>query len=130
MDRHYAWSVAVDPADADCWYVSASTGARAAHRQDGDSQAVLYRRTGDGPWQPLGAPAGEDPEAPLHHPNTTMPYALATLPGWPDGLIVGMRDGTLLLSGDRGETFAPVAADIPGILAMSVVARPETSELR
>ena len=24
-DRHYAWSIAVDPDDADCWYVSAST---------------------------------------------------------------------------------------------------------
>ncbi len=30
-DRHYAWSVTVDPDDADCWYVSASTGPLAAH---------------------------------------------------------------------------------------------------
>jgi hypothetical protein len=48
---------------------------------------------------------------------------LATLPGWPDGLIVGLRDGTVLLSADRGETFAPVEADIPGILTMSAVSR-------
>ena len=49
-----------------------------------------------------------------------MPYALATLPGWPDGLIAGMRDGTLLVSDDRGETFTSIAADIPGILTMSL----------
>ncbi len=131
MDRHYAWSVAVDPADADCWYVSASTGARSAHRRDGgDAQAVLYRTTDAASWHPLGAPAEEEPDALLHHPNATMPYALATLPGWPDGLLVGMRDGTLLLSDDRGETFTPIAADIPGILTMSVVTRPATSDLR
>lgn len=123
MDRHYAWSVAVDPADPELWYVSASTGARAAHRTDGgDAQAVLYRTDDARRWHPIGAPAGQDPAAPLHHPNRAMPYALATLPGWPGGLIVGLRDGTLLLSGDRGATFAPVAADIPGLLTMSVVA--------
>lgn len=121
MDRHYAWSVAVDPVDADCWYVSASTGPRSAHRLDGDAQAVLYRRTGGGSWHPLGAPAGEEPSAPLHHPNLAMPYALATLPGWPGGLIVGLRNGTLLVSDDLGAAFAPIAADIPGILTLSVV---------
>ena len=123
MDRHYAWSVAVDPADPDCWYVSASTGARSAHRRDGDSQAVLYRTTDANTWHPLGAPAGEAPEAPLHYPNPEMPYALATLPGWPDGLIVGMRNGTLLLSDDRGENFTPIEAGIPGILTMSITTR-------
>ena len=30
-DRHYTWSVAVDPEDPECWYVSASTGPFAAH---------------------------------------------------------------------------------------------------
>ncbi len=30
-DRHYTWSVAVDPDDPDLWYVSASTGPFAAH---------------------------------------------------------------------------------------------------
>jgi len=129
MDRHYAWSVAADPADPDCWYVSASTGPRSAHRQDGDAQAVLSRRNGEGPWQPLGVPAGSDPAALLHHPNARMPYALATLPGWPDGLIVGMRDGTLLASDDRGETFAPIEAGVPGILTMSVVSRSGTATL-
>jgi hypothetical protein len=124
MDRHYAWSVAVDPVDPDCWYVSASTGPRSAHRLDGDAQAVLCRRTGPGRWQPLGIPAGSDPAAPLHHPNTRMPYALATLPGWPSGLIVGLRDGALLASDDAGDTFMPIEAGIPGILTLSVVPYP------
>jgi photosystem II stability/assembly factor-like uncharacterized protein len=123
MDRHYAWSVAVDPVDPDCWYVSASTGARAAHRQNGDAQGVLYRRTGGGPWKPLGVPAGEEPDALLHHPNDVMPYALATLPGWPDGLIVGLRDGTVLLSSDRGETYSRLDTDIPGILTFTTCLR-------
>jgi hypothetical protein len=121
MDRHYAWSVAADPVDPNCWYVSASTGPFVAHRQDGDAQAGLWRKLGDAPWEPLGSPAGDDPDAPLHHPNRAMPYALATLPGWPDGLIVGLRGGTLLLSEDRGETFAVLEAGIPGILTMSAV---------
>jgi hypothetical protein len=42
-DRHYTWSVAVDPDDADCWYVSASTGPFAAHGRR-DPQALIYRR--------------------------------------------------------------------------------------
>ena len=37
-DRHYTWSVAVDPEDPDLWYVSASTGPFAAHGR-GDPQA-------------------------------------------------------------------------------------------
>jgi photosystem II stability/assembly factor-like uncharacterized protein len=123
MDRHYAWSVAVDPADADCWYVSASTGAFAAHRQDGNARAVLYRTTDAQSWHPLGIPANEAPDALLHHPNDVMPYALATLPEWPDGLIVGMRDGTILLSDDRGETFRRLETGIGGILTMSVTSR-------
>src|SRR5919198_6137723 len=45
-DRHYTWSVAVDPDDAGTWYVSASTGPGAAHGR-GDPQARLYPRRGD-----------------------------------------------------------------------------------
>src|SRR4029453_1556276 len=42
-DRHYTWSVAVDPEDPDLWYVSASTGPFAAHGGR-DPQARIYRR--------------------------------------------------------------------------------------
>jgi hypothetical protein len=52
MDRHYTWSVAVDPEDPDRWFVSASTGPMRAHG-DGDPQAGIFRRDGDHPWQRL-----------------------------------------------------------------------------
>ena len=52
-DRNYTWSVAVDPDDPDCWYLSASTGPFAADGR-GDPQALLYRRRGQGAWRPLG----------------------------------------------------------------------------
>src|SRR5947207_240311 len=42
-DRHYTWAVTVDPDDADCWYLSASTGPFAAHGR-GDPPARIYRR--------------------------------------------------------------------------------------
>src|ERR687887_640932 len=52
-DRHYTWAVAVDPEDADLWYVSASTGPFAAHGGR-DPEARLYAwRDGEG-----GAVAG------------------------------------------------------------------------
>ncbi|MBX6342602.1 MAG: hypothetical protein IRY97_09105, partial [Thermomicrobiaceae bacterium] len=67
MDRHYVWGLAVDPADPDLWYVSATFGPREAHDAE-DARAVLYRRRGDGPWEPLG---GGFPS-----PSPEMPYAL------------------------------------------------------
>lgn len=122
MDRHYAWSVAADPVNPDLWYVSASTGAHAAHRENGNSEAVLYRTDDAESWHPLGADSSDDtPDTPLHHPNKEMPYALATLPGWPDGLIVGLCNGTVLVSADAGTSFATLKADIPSILTLSVV---------
>src|SRR4029453_4609603 len=51
-DRHYTWSVTVDPDDADLWYLSASTGPYAPHGRS-DPQARIYRRRDGEPWQPL-----------------------------------------------------------------------------
>src|ERR687895_586471 len=48
-DRHYTWSVAVDPGDPEVWFLSASTGPFAAHGRR-DPQANLYRRAGGG-WE-------------------------------------------------------------------------------
>lgn len=123
MDRHYAWSVAADPVNADLWYVSASTGAASAHRQNGDAQAVLYRTNDANSWQPLGEGSQRESGSLLHSPNDVMPYGLATLPGWPDGLIVGLRNGTVLLSDDAGGSFRALDVDIPGILTLSAVPR-------
>jgi len=93
-DRHYTWSVAVDPQDPECWYVSASTGPRAAHGR-GDPQARIYRRRGDEPWQLL---AGGLPD-----PLPAMPYALLATDG---RLFAGLADGQIWESPDGGESWA------------------------
>ena len=95
-DRHYAWSVTVDPDDADCWYVSASTGPYAAHGRR-DPQARIYRRRDGEPWQSL---AGGLPE-----PLPAMPYALLATDG---RLFAGLADGQLWESRDRGDAWSPL----------------------
>ena len=93
LDRHYSWSVSVDPSDPDCWYVSASTGPYAAHGR-GDPQARIYRRRDGEPWRPL---AGGLPE-----PLSAMPYALVATDG---RLVAGLADGQLWESPDRGDSW-------------------------
>jgi hypothetical protein len=96
-DRHYTWSVAVDPMDPDCWYVSASTGPFAAHGR-GDPQASIYRRRGRESWQSL---AGGLPE-----PLEAMPYALHAADG---RLFAGLADGQLWQSLDQGDSWSRCA---------------------
>jgi photosystem II stability/assembly factor-like uncharacterized protein len=96
-DRHYTWSVAVDPDDPDRWFVSASTGPFAAHGR-GSAQAVVYRWEGDGPWETLDGGLG--------HPLDAMPYAFAFADGQ---LVMGLSDGTVYTSADRGETWEQAA---------------------
>ena len=92
-DRHYTWSVAVDPDDPDLWYVSASTGPFAAHGGR-DPQARIYRRRATEAWQAL---AGGLPE-----PLPAMPYALVAENG---RLLAGLADGQIWETEDRGETW-------------------------
>ena len=92
-DRHYTWSVAVDPDDPELWYVSASTGPFAAHGR-GDPQARIFRRHAGEPWRPL---AGG-----LLEPLPAMPYALVTNDG---RVFAGLADGQIWESGDRGDTW-------------------------
>jgi photosystem II stability/assembly factor-like uncharacterized protein len=91
-DRHYTWSVAVDPDDPGLWYVSASTGPFAAHG-GGDPQARIFRRH-DATWRAL---AGGLPE-----PLPAMPYALVATDR---RLFAGLADGQLWESPDRGDTW-------------------------
>ena len=94
-DRNYTWSVAVDPEDPDCWYVSASTGPFAAHGGPGrDPQARIFRRVGEEPWHAL---SGGLPE-----PLPAMPYALVVADG---RVFAGLADGTLWESRDRGDSW-------------------------
>jgi len=109
-DRHYTWSVAVDPEDPGLWYVSASTGPFAAHgMRGGDPQARIFRRAREGGWIPL---AGGLPE-----PLPSMPYALVAAEG---RLFAGLANGELWESRDRGDTWrrCELSQPLSGLLAL------------
>ena len=97
-DRHYTWSVAVDPEDPECWYVSASTGPYAAHGGR-DPQARIYRRRGGEAWEPLNGG--------LLDPLEAMPYALLATG---DRLFAGLADGQIWQSFDQGDHWHPLRA--------------------
>jgi photosystem II stability/assembly factor-like uncharacterized protein len=107
-DRDYTWALAVDPDDPDVWFVSASTGPFAAHR-GGDPRARLYRRAGHAPWRPLD-----------DAPTSSMPYALAFAAG--GTLVLGLLDGRLFTSDDRGDSWRAVEhrGDVPRVAALAV----------
>jgi hypothetical protein len=92
-DRHYTWSVAVDPDDPELWYVSASTGPRAAHG-GGRPEAAIYRRRGARPWERVNGG--------LADPLPAMPYALATRGAH---VYAGLANGEIWTSPDRSETW-------------------------
>jgi photosystem II stability/assembly factor-like uncharacterized protein len=96
-DRHYTWSVAVDPEDPECWYVSASTGPYAAHG-GADPQARIYRRRNGEPWRPLADG--------LPEPLPAMPYVLLATE---NRLFAGLADGQLWESRDRGDSWTSCA---------------------
>ena len=109
-DRHYSWSVAVDPDDPDLWYVSVSTGPFRAHRP-GDPQAHIYRRENGG-WRALTEG--------LPDPLPAMPYALVARK---EGLLAGLADGALWKSDDRGDTWRRCelrGAVLTGIVALAL----------
>lgn len=112
-DRHYAWSVAVDPEDPDLWYVSASAGPFAAHG-GGDPQARIFCRRGGETWHALGRG--------LPEPLPAMPYALVATN---ERLFAGLADGQVWESRDRGETWEQldVGGDPPrALVALSFAA--------
>jgi hypothetical protein len=111
-DRHYAWSVAVDPADPELWYVSASTGPFAAHGRR-DPQARIFRRRDD-TWDSL--------DGGLPDPLPAMPYALVATDAW---LFAGLANGELWTSEDRGESWRLEVrgAQLGGIRALALAAK-------
>jgi photosystem II stability/assembly factor-like uncharacterized protein len=107
-DRHYTWALAVDPADPDCWFVSAAPGPFDAHGSR-PAQAALYRWRGDGPWEEL--------DLGLQRPLDTMPYALSATG---DGLVAALRDGRLFRSDDQGDNWRPLEAEgLTQVVAMA-----------
>ena len=113
LDRHYAWAEAIDPSDPDLWYVSVSRSPFDAHG-GGDGQARLWRSCGDG-WVAVDS-WGAEPAL------RRMPYALAALPGEPGRLLVGLRGGTLLLTGDAGESWSRLTLELPDVVGLAVAA--------
>jgi hypothetical protein len=99
-DRHYCWALAVDPADPDRWWCSASTGPMAAHGGR-DAQARIYRWQ-DGRWHALTDVLSR------------MPYALLARDGV---LYAGYADGVIQASEDGGESWEDVAF-LPAVLAL------------
>lgn len=108
MDRHYTWGLAVDSADPDLWYVSATYSAREAHRKNGKSEAKIFRKRGDEPWESL-----YDDTLPY------MPYALLAPRDEPGSLIAGMQNGSLFASDDAGDTWRQLDVKLPGLLALA-----------
>jgi len=108
-DRHYTWSVAVDPDEPERWYVSASTGPFAAHGGR-DPQARIYRRE-EGVWRAL---AGGLPE-----PLPAMPYALVAADG---RLFAGLANGQIWESGDRGDSWRACALQGDGLARVQALA--------
>jgi photosystem II stability/assembly factor-like uncharacterized protein len=109
LDRHYAWAQALDPADADLWYVAISRSPSAAHG-GGDGQAHLWRSHGNG-WVPVDG-WGDSPAL------RRMPYALTALPQQPNSLLVGLRGGTLLLSDDAADSWSRLALELDDIVGL------------
>ncbi len=109
-DRHYTWSVAVDPDDPGLWFVSASAGPFAAHGR-GNPQAGIYRRRNGG-WDTL---AGGLPD-----PLPAMPYALVATD---DRLYAGLANGELWESRDRGDTWSrcKLGGELTRLLALAPV---------
>jgi photosystem II stability/assembly factor-like uncharacterized protein len=106
--HRYCWALAVDTDDPDRWYVSAAHGPFQAHG-GGPARAGLYRWEADGPWVSI--------EAGLPRPLDSMPYALASSTA---GLFVGLADGRLFHSTDRGASWEQLPVRVRSILAMTV----------
>jgi hypothetical protein len=101
-DLRYCWALAVDPADADRWYVSAASGPWTAHAGE-DAAGRLYAWE-DGAWRALDLS------------EESMPYALAAID---EVLLAAMADGRILHSGDRGETWEETGVRIGSVLGMA-----------
>lgn len=99
LDRRYVMAVAVDPADPDCWYVAAAPMLKA---HSPDSRACVFRWSGSR-WERLTDELRE------------LPHALACAS--PSTVVAGLRDGTIMVSADRGETWRTVAA-LSGVRAV------------
>jgi hypothetical protein len=108
MDLHYVWGLAADAEDPSLVYASAASGPGRAH-DGGASDAIIYCRMGDGPWQV--ALEGLD----------AFPYALSPDPEAPGVLYAGLEDGTILRGANAGESWEEITRVSPGLQALAAV---------
>jgi hypothetical protein len=108
MDLHYVWGLAADAEDPSLVYTSAASGPGRAHGR-GSSNATIYRRSGNGRWQPVleGLAA--------------FPYALCQDPETPKMLYAGFGDGTILRCTDAGAKWEEVAQVASGLQDLAAV---------
>jgi hypothetical protein len=100
LDRRYVLTIAVDPTDGDLWYAAAAPLLKA---HSPDSRALVFRCAGER-WEPLTDELRELPHA------LVCPRA--------DGVVAGLRDGTVLSSSDRGDTWRRLAV-LDGVTAIA-----------
>ena len=108
LTLRYVWGLAVDLDDPDLVYVSAASGPGRAHGS-GFSDAAIYRRIGNGRWEPVLENLAE------------FPYALAADPETSGALYAGLGDGSILHSGDSGASWQEVARPSHGLDALAAV---------
>ena len=108
MDLHYVWGLAADVEDPSRVYTSAASGPGRAHGR-GSSNATIYRRSGNGRWQPVLEGLAE------------FPYALCPDPETPRTLYAGLGDGTILRTADAGAQWEEIARVASGTQALAAV---------
>lgn len=104
IEHHYLYGLAVDSGDPDNVVVSAADTPREAHSPDA-ARSTVYRRTGSGPWTEVreGLPG----------PNGTLRTLFAADPAT-RGAFYAANNRGVFRSTDAGETWQPVADDVPG----------------
>ena len=108
MDLHYVWGLAVDTEDPSLVYTSAASGPYQAHGR-GSSNATIYRRSGNGRWQPV------------LEGLSAFPYALCQDPQTPGTLYAAFGDGMILRGANAGESWEEVALAAPDLQALAAV---------
>jgi photosystem II stability/assembly factor-like uncharacterized protein len=108
MALHYVWGLAADAEDPSLVYASAASGPGRAHGR-GQSDATIYRRSGNGRWQPV------------LESLAAFPYALSQDPQTPGTLYAGLGDGTILRGTDAGAKWEQVTRVASGIQDLTVV---------
>jgi photosystem II stability/assembly factor-like uncharacterized protein len=108
MDLHYVWGLAVDTEDPELVYASAASGPGRAHG-GGPSNAAIYRRKGDGRWEPI------------QEGLAAFPYALCSDPEATGVSYAALANGTVLRSVNAGEGWEELARVPSGLQALTAV---------